>query len=258
MEHILFLILGVLVGFVGTLIGAGGGFLLSPVFIFLYPSLPPSHITAMSLLAVSVNSLSGSAGYAWRKQVHWKSVALYALAGIPGVYLGVLLNKVTKREVFEALFGFFMIAMSAYIISRSFKKPKYVTDKHEHFWNKKSIFLGGFFSFFVGILSSLLGIGGGIVHVPLLSEVLKYPLHLAAGTSHAILAITSFVAVVQHFRAGDYDPFNPMLIYLCIGLVFGAQLGAHYSKKIATKIILRILGVALVLAGLRLLMSIFL
>ena len=112
--------------------------------------------------------------------------------------------------------------------------------------------LGSILSFYIGILSSLLGIGGGIIHVPLLSEGLKYPLHLAAGTSHAILAFTSIVAVIAHFYAGDYHPFNPMLPFLCIGLVMGAQLGASYSKKTPQKIILRVLGVALISVGFRL------
>ncbi len=250
MDNTLFMLLGFVVGAIGTLIGAGGGFLLSPVFIFLYPDLAPATLTAMSLLAVSANSTSGSIGYAIRKKVHWPSVLLYTTVGIPGVMIGVKLSAIIPRHQFELLFGIFMIALSAFVLYRSFKKRDEGTLKI--FWTKSTMILGSFLSFFIGILSSLLGIGGGIIHVPLLSEGLKYPLHLAAGTSHAILAFTSIVAVIAHFHAGDYHPFNPMLPFLCIGLVMGAQLGASYSKKTPQKIILRVLGFALISVGFRL------
>ena len=246
------ILLGVLVGFIGTLIGAGGGFLLTPVFLFLYPDLSASEITAMSLLAVWANSTSGSVGYALRKQVHWPSVALFSISAVPGVLLGVELGRVVNRQVFNVMFGAFMLIMGVYIMVRSRKVKQNISKK---FWTVKNMAIGAFVSFFVGILSSLLGIGGGIVHVPLLSELMLYPIHIAAGTSHAILALTSLVAVIDHWRAGDLTPFNPLLPYLCIGLVGGAQLGAHYSKKIANNIILRVLGVALLIAAARLLLK---
>lgn len=255
MENMLFIFLGFAVGAIGTLIGAGGGFLLSPVFIFLYPDLTPAVLTSMSLLAVAANSTSGSIGYAFRRKVHWPSVALFSIVGIPGVLIGVKLTSIIPRHLFEGIFGLFMVALSVFVLYRSCKKK---SDEHTYrFWTKPTMILGSFLSFFIGILSSLLGIGGGIIHVPLLSEGLKYPLHLAAGTSHAILAITSIVAVIGHYFAGDYTPFNPMLPFLCIGLVMGAQLGASYSKKTSQKIILRVLGLALISVGIRLVFKAF-
>lgn len=255
MENLLFILLGFAVGAIGTLIGAGGGFLLSPVFIFLYPSLTPAILTSMSLLAVAANSTSGSIGYALRRKVHWPSVALFTMVGIPGVLIGVKLTTLIPRSLFEVIFGIFMIGLSLFVLYRSLKKKN---DQHTyHFWTKPTMILGSFLSFFIGILSSLLGIGGGIIHVPLLSEGLKYPLHLAAGTSHAILAFTSIIAVIGHYYAGDYSPFNPMLLLLCMGLVVGAQLGASFSKKVPQTIILRILGVALMSVGIRLVFRAF-
>lgn len=252
MEILGAIVLGLTVGLVGTLIGAGGGFLLTPVFLFLYPHLSATEITAMSLVAVFANSSSGSIGYAVRRQIHWPSVFLYAICAVPGVLLGVEIGRVVNRQSFDLLFGIFLFVMAIYIILRSRKKRN---SGQVNFWHKKNMVIGSLVSFFVGILSSLLGIGGGIIHVPLLSEVMKYPLHMAAGTSHAILALTSLVAVVDHWQAGDLTPVNPLLPYLCVGLVVGAQAGAHYSSRIANKVILRILAGALILASLRLLIK---
>lgn len=252
MEILGAIILGLTVGLVGTLIGAGGGFLLTPVFLFLYPGLSASEITAMSLVAVAANSTSGSIGYALRRQIHWRSVFLYAICAVPGVLLGVEIGRVVDRHLFDLLFGGFLFVMAIYIVVRSRKKRAAGV---VNFWHAKNMILGSFVSFFVGILSSLLGIGGGIVHVPMLSEIMKYPLHIAAGTSHAILAMTSLVAVVDHWQAGDLTPINPLLPYLCVGLVVGAQAGAHYSSRIASKVILRVLAGALLFASLRLLIK---
>ncbi|MFN8944013.1 MAG: sulfite exporter TauE/SafE family protein [Pseudobdellovibrionaceae bacterium] len=247
----LFFFLGLGTGVIGTIVGAGGGFLLTPVFLFLFPVMSPIHLTALSLLAVCANSTSGSLGYAFRKQVHWPSVILFAVTAIPGVLIGVPLLEYLPRRQFEITFAVFLVFMSVFIWWRSFRKKTDATHPNQ-FWNLKNQFIGGFVSFFVGIISSLFGIGGGIVHVPLLSELLKYPIHLAAGTSHSILAITSAVAVVMHFYLDGFNHLESFTPYLIVGLVVGAQGGAMFAKKVSSAWILRGLGLALMLVALRL------
>lgn len=251
MQEILYLALGITVGLIGTLIGAGGGFLLAPVFLFLYPDMTPARLTALSLVAVCANSVSGSLGYAARKQVHWPSVALFSVAAAPGVFAGVYLSHVFPRSTFELAFAGFLFCMSVYVFWRSnhmsSRKPG-----TELRWNSRVRWIGAGVSFFVGILSSLLGIGGGIVHVPLLSELLGYPIHLAAGTSHAILAITSIIAVVDHAWSGDLFHLESFVPFLVVGLITGAQAGAHFSRRVKSHWILRLLSGALLLVSIRL------
>lgn len=251
MSDFLFIFLGIFTGVLGTLIGAGGGFILSPIFIFMYPNISATQLTAMSLMVIAANSVSGTVGYAVRDQIHWKSVLFFSLAAIPGVHIGIELIHTLRRDVFDFLFGIMLVALAIFIFYRS-QLSKRDLNASEFFWSVKSGVIGSVISFFVGILSSLMGIGGGIVHVPLLSEGLKYPLHIAAGTSHAILAITSVNAVANHFLSGDYTPLNPILPYLCLGLILGAQIGAYLSKRVSNKSILRILAGALFIVGIRL------
>lgn len=250
MAMALYFILGLCTGVIGTLIGAGGGFLLTPIFIFLFPAMSPVHLTALSLLAVCANSLSGSVGYSLRKQIHWPSVKLFALFGLPGVFLGLPLVQRLPRTVFEISFAIFLLVLSVFVFIRSLRKP--VVQQDVVFWNRTTKIVGSGISFFIGILSSVFGIGGGIIHVPLLSEFLKYPIHLAAGTSHAILAVTSSFAVVHHYALGDFQQLEGFVPYLVVGLVCGAQMGAKYSKKIASHWILRGLGLALFAVAIRL------
>ncbi len=251
MQLIFYFPLGFIVGIIGTVIGAGGGFLLSPFFLFFFPQASATWITAVSLAAVSANSISGSIGYIYRGKVHWPSVGLFTVFSIPGVFLGVFLTRILDRTTYNGIFGVFLILLAIYLFIRVRQQtPESAPSKLS--WDKKTKTVGAGFSIIVGVLSSLLGIGGGIVHVPLLSEFLRYPIHLATGSSHTILAFTSTVAVVDHWLNNDYQPEPTFLPYLCFGLILGAQAGAALAPKVSGQVIRKILSFALIFVGLRL------
>jgi uncharacterized membrane protein YfcA len=256
MDLLFFFPLGFVVGVIGTVIGAGGGFLLSPFFLFLYPQASPTWITAVSLVAVSANSLSGSLGYISRGKIHWPSVGLFTICSMPGVFLGVYLTRILDRNFYNGLFGACLVALAIYLFWR--RRTKSLAERVEVlYWDKKTKVIGGGFSVIVGVLSSLLGIGGGIVHVPLLAEFLRYPILIALGTSQTILAVTSSVAVADHWFQGDYEPLPTFLPYLCLGLVIGAQVGAVVATRISGDKIRKILSLALIIVGLRLFFTAF-
>lgn len=245
-------LLWLLIGAIGTLIGAGGGFLLVPLLIFLFPSFKASEVTAVSMLAVLANSSSGSIAYAIKKQVHWKSAFLYTIFAIPGIYGGVLTNRHINRESFATLFGVFVICLSSFLLLKTLKKHLFV-DSQDHFFNppRHIYIVGCLVSVFIGFISAFFGIGGGIIHVPLLSTILMYPVHLAAGTSHMVLALTSTIGVWEHYQLRHFDNVGNFLPFLIAGVVVGAQIGAYLSKHVASVSILRILGVCLFIVGLR-------
>lgn len=250
---ILFLMLGLLVGILGTLVGAGGGFLLTPILIFVLPQMDSHHLTAISMLAIFANSCSGTIGYTRHKQIHWRSVVAFSITSVPGAFLGIFIGEHLSRASFESLFSIFLIIFGIFIFQRSFhnRDKARVSDHVE--WQPKKIFWGSIMSFGVGVLSTLLGIGGGIVHVPMLSHWLGYPVHIAAGTSHAILAFTSGFAVLEHFFKNDYSDLPAFVFYMALGLVIGAQIGAKFSKRVPSHIIMRILGLAVISVALRIL-----
>lgn len=247
----LFLLLGIVVGATGTLVGAGGGFLLVPVLLHMSPESSGSQIAALSMLVVVFNAASGSFAYARKKQIHWASALLFSAAAGPGVWLGIRLGHQVTRASFELVFGVFLSLMAIYIFIRS-RRYKRRPEPEKIEFNKKTAALGTVISFGVGVFASFLGIGGGIIHVPLLSELLGFPVHLATGTSHMILALTAGLAVYDHWQSGIYSPladFAPMLI---LGVVIGAQIGARHSKRVSSERILQILSMALLIVGLRL------
>ena len=85
-----FIALGLVVGAYGTLIGAGGGFVLMPLLLLLYPHETPEKLTSISLAIVFLNALSGSGAYARMKRIDYKSGLIFAGATIPGAILGAL------------------------------------------------------------------------------------------------------------------------------------------------------------------------
>src|SRR3954447_19094731 len=109
---------GIIVGALGTLIGAGGGFILVPLLIFTHPSLSPEIITAISIAIVAANAISGSIAYARTGRIDYKAGLVFALFTIPGSVLGVLTTQYIPRNLFNILFGLLLIALAVYLVSR--------------------------------------------------------------------------------------------------------------------------------------------
>lgn len=257
MTNIFFLFLGFGLGFLGTLIGAGGGFVLVPVLLVMYPETPTYHLTAISILVVAANGISGSAAYLLQGRVHLKSALIFTVCSLVGVPFGVRMAEVASKNDFQVIFGLVILGIAAIIFWRTTKAKSTVSfdDEDDFKPGLKSYLIGSFMSVVIGFFSTFLGIGGGVIHVPLLAEALGYPVHLAAGTSSMILALTSVFAVIEHARLGHYQLMEPFVLFLVVGALIGAQFGASFSRHVSSLVILRLLASVLVLLGLRLVFS---
>ncbi len=117
--------------------------------------------------------------------------------------------------------------------------------------------LGVALSLAVGYVASLLGIGGGLIHVPVLHRLLRFPVHFATATSHFILVFTAAAAVSVHLAAGNYAGHWPRVFALVLGIVPGALLGAHLSRRVHAKWVIRALALALLAVGARVIILAF-
>jgi uncharacterized membrane protein YfcA len=271
-SFVVLIILGLVIGMFGTLIGAGGGFILVPILILSYPELSPETITAISMAIVAANAISGSFAYARSGRIDYKAGLIFALFTIPGSVLGVLTTQFIARSFFNILFGILLIALSVYLLFRQ-NKPlaPVVPDESQKRWKHRSLVdntglsyhytynqtRGIFISILVGYISPVLGIGGGIIHVPALIQWLQFPVFIATATSHFILAIMATVSVIVHAVKGSYhDPkILHMMIGLSVGVIPGAQVGAWLSHKLKGNTITSVLAVCLGLVGIRILLS---
>jgi uncharacterized membrane protein YfcA len=107
----------------------------------------------------------------------------------------------------------------------------------------------------VGFVSSLLGIGGGIIHVPLLTTFFEFPEHIATATSHFVLMFTSGAGTATHVFQSEYGGTVALTVSLAAGVVLGAPFGAALSRRVTGTWIIRLLAIALGLVGVRLLVA---
>jgi uncharacterized protein len=259
---LLLVLLGVAVGGVGTLVGAGGGFLLTPVLLLVYPHDSPRTITAISLAAVWANSTSGSLAYARQRRIDLRSGVIFGIATLPGAVGGALLVRYVPRHVFDGLMAAALAAVAVVITvrgerphARAVGASRIVVDRGGREWRYRVPEARGvLYSLAVGFASSFLGIGGGVFHVPILVTALGFPTHIATATSHFVLAMMSGAGVITHAFQGSYRVGHGLRrsVALALGVAIGAQAGAHVSTRVPAVLIERLLAAGLALVAIRL------
>ena len=247
--------LGFLVGGYGTLIGAGGGFVLVPILLLLYPHENPETITSVSLAVVCFNALSGTWAYAKMGRIHYRSALLFSAAAIPGAVLGALSTAAVPRRLFDALLGLLMLIAAALLAWHPPAEERRAVAETENGPNGREYRtgLGAVLSMFVGYIAALLGIGGGVIHVPVLTRGVRMPVHVATATSHLMLAIMAGAGTIVHLVTGNFQHGVRRTIMLSAGVIIGAQVGAYLSAKIHGRWIERGLAAALALVAARVL-----
>lgn len=248
----LLILVGLCVGTLGTIIGAGGGFMLIPILLTMFPEETHIKIASMSMLAIAFNASSGSIAYFFKRKIHMHAGLLFIACSLPGAVLGVYLEYIVTRDTFEDIFGYALLAYAAFLLIKKMPEDETSPLHHKSKLSLRMYVIGGCISFFVAFIASFLGIGGGIIHVPLLTHLVGFPVHLATGTSHLILAATGWAASAEHISHGDISLFEPNVLYLIVGVVIGAQIGAALSGHVPGRAILKLLGAALLIVGFRL------
>jgi uncharacterized membrane protein YfcA len=259
-------LLGVVVGAYGTMIGAGGGFVLVPILLLLYPDRPPELITSISIGVVFFNAISGTFAYIRHRRIDYLGANTFALATIPGAIAGTFATAYVPRTIFNVIFAVVLLIGAFVLIvrpeprvvgrtNRRGEVVRMITDRHgDTFIFSYNLWLGIFISSAVGFLAALLGIGGGLIHVPVMIQVLHFPAHIATATSHYILTVTAGTSATVHLIQGNYEGGYWETIALAAGVIIGAQIGALLSARVHGIVIVRLMAVALLALGLRLLL----
>lgn len=266
LADVVLIVAGLLVGLIGTLVGAGGGFLLVPILLVFAPDEPPNVITGVSLSVVLVNSISGSVAYARQRRIDLRAGLALAVATIPGSILGALLTSKIDRDPFVAVFSVVLLAIAALIIFRPAPKladpeverkgwHRVVIDRSDRRFEYSFSFPAAFIACLgIGFFSSMLGIGGGIIQVPLFILAFGFPTHIATATSQFMLMIMALAGSSTHALQGSYSgEAIRWSLLLAPGVVVGAQIGARLARRMQPVTISRLLAAAMAVAALRLL-----
>lgn len=258
-------LLGLLVGIIGSLSGAGGGFLLMPVFL-VFMLLPHPTAAGVSLIAVTVNALIGTVMH-WRKRRIELRTGLYmALAAYPGAIFGARMVQWIPEKTFNIVMGIFLTVFSAWMIFTAFKKlqESEITEKDGRFWfTHTHVDKDGteykfqyhvptliVVSILLGFISSVLGIGGGPLMVPILLYLAHFPYPIVAPTSQFVILLTSVVGALTYVISGNIH--WTFAGWISFGVAIGAPIGIWLVPKVGKKAVVLLVAIVLLATGIRL------
>lgn len=262
------LVLGGGVGFLSGLFGVGGGFLLTPLLMFM--GIPPAVAVATGANQVVGASVSGLIAHWRRKNVDFRMGGVLLVGGLAGSSLGVVLFGWLRETgqidlvislcyvIFLGFIGFTMAFESILALCKN-GGGMLPRKRHRHPWPGLplkvrfprsglyiSILMPLGVGIFGGVLSAIMGVGGGFVMVPLMIYVLEMPTSVVVGTSlFQILFVTANVTFLQAVHTQTVDAV--LMVTLLVGGVIGAQLGARFGARLRAEQ-LRLLLALIVLA----------
>ena len=191
--------LAVLVGVTLGLLGGGGSILTVPLLAYV-AGMDAKEAIATSLLVVGVTSAVGAISHARAGRVQWRTGILFGLAGMAGAYVGGLLSQFIPGSILLLAFAAMMIA-TAVAMLRGPKNPATATDG-THSMPVGKILLDGVI---VGLVTGLVGAGGGFLVVPALALLGGLPMPVAVGTSLIVIAMKSFAGLGGYLSTVQID-----------------------------------------------------
>ena len=254
----------IVAGLLGALLGLGGGIILVPALVLLL-GVPEKTAVAASLLGVIATSVVASTSHLRYRYVNMP-LAVWLVSGtVLGALLGSLLFQLLAAR-WVAL-GFVVLqAYVAWTLARQ-RTPEdgcepTVTDTNnasacyvDHATGKTVCYtpvrlsIGWMAGLFAGVVSALLGVGGGIIQVPVMHLWMNVPLKAAAATSSFMIGITGSVSAVIYLLRGYVDP--TLAAPSVLGVMGGAHLGASLSRKLRSRVLRTVLIVVLVVSAIR-------
>jgi uncharacterized membrane protein YfcA len=271
-----FLILGmgVAVGFISGMFGVGGGFLLTPLLIFV--GIPPAVVVATQGPQIAASSMTGALSYWRRKAIDFKLGGVLLAGGLIGTLLGVMFfNQMRRIGQLETVITISYVVLlggvgtlvsweSLRAVAMSHKGPGKRRRAGRHAWyeglplkwrfQRSGLYISIipiiFIAALIGFAGAVLGIGGGFILVPALIYIFRVPAQIVVGTSLFQILFTMLAATVLHASTNhSVDLFLALL--LMVGGVFGAQFGARAGAQIRSDYFRVLLGLLILSVAVR-------
>jgi len=219
----------------GSMIGVGGGFLIVPL-LTLGLGIPIHNAIALSLLSIIAVASSATVTYASSGYIDYKLGLILETTTVLGAFTGARICILLSPSILMITFGVLLI----YVGYRMIKKIEFKEEAKLRELPLNRLSAGIISSFFAGLSSGLLGIGGGILKVPIMVLILGIPTRVAIGTSEFMISITSASGSYVYYKAGILN--TTLAGSAIIGGFLGAQLGSRLGIKIRVKLIRMIFG----------------
>ena len=223
------------------LLGSGGSIITVPVLVYLVGQ-PEKIAIAGSLCIVGAIALIGALQNLARNQVEWRSVAWFGLPGMAGTYAGAWLSALVSGAVQLAVFALVMLAAAFMMFRRVQYRPAAADGR------PLAKLVGDGVG--VGVLTGFVGVGGGFMILPGLVLLGGLPMHLAIGTSLAIISLNAFTGFAKHLHLLDAQGVSLDWVVLGTFVVLGAAgsfVGSHFANRVPQATLRRLFAASLVL-----------
>ncbi|MDN5326613.1 MAG: uncharacterized protein PWP41_1309 [Moorella sp. (in: firmicutes)] len=261
------LIMGFLTGILGAMVGIGGGVLLVP-FLTLVFHVPIHTAIGASIVAVIATSSASASTYLESRLTNLRLGMTLETATATGGILGGLTATLLSRQVLSSIFAVALVgtAYSMFKKVRGGQPREEVEDtgrlgstyydanlKREVRYNVKRLPLGLFISFIAGNISGLLGIGGGVIKVPMMVLGMGVPMRAAAATSNFMIGVTAVASAYIYYTRGFVDPL--VAAPTAIGVFLGAMLSSRLAGRVNSNFLAKLLAVVLIFLAVQMVLS---
>lgn len=268
MLEIILLLTAVIAGFLGALLGLGGGIIIVPVLTLFY-HIDIRYAIAASLISIVATSSGAAASYLKDSLTNLRLAVFLEVGTVSGAIVGFLISSCIEAKHLFLLFGIFLF-VSAFMILR--RREEHLSQQN-HAWaealkldgsypeasGKTIIYkvervpLGLFAMFGAGVLSSLLGIGSGIFKVLAMDGAMKLPIKVSSATSNFMIGVTASASAGAYLLRGDVRP--EIAAPVAVGIIVGSFVGAKVMVRMPAQRIRQIFVVVLAVASIQMIMK---
>ncbi|MBC7371728.1 MAG: sulfite exporter TauE/SafE family protein [Bdellovibrionaceae bacterium] len=266
----LLLITSIGAGFLGSLLGLGGGVIIVPTLTLLF-HVNIRYAIAASLISIVATSSGAAASYLKDNLTNLRVAVLLEVGTVTGAIVGFLIAKKIESGHLFMLFGGFLLFSALMMLRR---REEHVSFE-DHPWSKKlklagsypgiggvptfykvaHVPLGLLAMFFAGILSAILGIGSGVFKVLAMDGAMKLPMKVSSATSNFMIGVTATASAGAYLLRGDIRPeiAAPVSVGIIIGSYFGAKMMVRMPASLIRKIfvvVLAVVSIQMILKGL--------
>jgi uncharacterized membrane protein YfcA len=268
MDHLFLLFISVFAGFLGSLLGLGGGIIVVPA-LTLYFGIDIRYAVAASLISIIATSSGAAAGFLKDHLTNLRLAVILEVGTVAGAITGFIVSSEIKSSWLYLLFGGFLFFSSIMM----FRKKGDARSDIDHPWsvklklagsypNEKGVMtfykvanvpLGIICVYFAGILSALLGIGSGIFKVMAMDGAMKLPMKVSSATSNFMIGVTAAASAGAYLLRGDIRP--EIACPVAVGIIVGSWVGAKVMVRMPAAHIRKVFVVVLVVVSIQMILK---
>lgn len=259
---------GAAAGLIGALVGIGGGIIIVPTLVLFF-GLDIKVAVAASLVSIVASSTSAGSVYVGKGLANMRLAMILEVATTLGGISGGLIALWIAPNLVSGIFGALLLVIAGLMLKTSSPRavvlplpntgPRALTGVYFDEYQKKTVEytivgipFGCGVSYFAGILSGLLGIGGGFIKVPAMNLGMNVPMIVATATSNFMIGVTAISSLFVYFARGYVQPL--VAAPIAVGVVGGAFIGTKISSKISPLLLKRVFSVILFLIAVQMLL----